>query len=283
MAASACRCRPRRNPASSGRSAPAINSPARRPVWAWGPGARPIRTAGRRKTPGERRPAYRPRTRSTPRRPVGRRVGKSGRGERLRAAGRPHGSPRGSRPSSREPRPRKPSRIGPKSTGCGMRNRPHRRRSRPPPGPRRPNPPPGRGPCWVRRDDSRPTAPTSPMQAKRGQTEASRGQLSVRVEFPDGTERVLTGLAFPPSASPGEDRSDWFGSVPPPRETRSGCAIIAGREPKEPVRERTAGRPAPIDAPEPRPADVQPPAEGRGRISATRARQVVLRGEGSGT
>ena len=111
---------------------------------------------------------------------------------------------------------------------------------------------------------------------------AMGGRLSVRVEFPDGTGRELTGLVSPPSVGPGEESSDPSRSAPTPAKSRSERAIMAGRETKKLVRKRTAGEPGPIGESETRPADVKPLVKGRGKTSTEKAREAGLRGKGSG-
>ena len=110
---------------------------------------------------------------------------------------------------------------------------------------------------------------------------AMGGRLSIRVEFPDGMGRDLTGLVSPSPGGPGEEGSGAGRSAPTPATARSGPATRAGRDRQEVVRHRSAGGPEPGGESEARPADVEPPARGRGRAPAKKAHKAVLRGKGS--
>jgi hypothetical protein len=48
------------------------------------------------------------------------------------------------------------------------------------------------------------------------------GRLSIRVEFPDGMGRELTGLVQPHSVGPGEESSETSASAPTPAKSLSG-------------------------------------------------------------
>jgi hypothetical protein len=51
---------------------------------------------------------------------------------------------------------------------------------------------------------------------------AMGGRLSIRVEFPDGTGRELTGLVSPPHVGPGDELSMTTRPAPTPAKPRSG-------------------------------------------------------------
>jgi transcriptional regulator with XRE-family HTH domain len=111
---------------------------------------------------------------------------------------------------------------------------------------------------------------------------AMGGRLSIRVEFPDGTTRELTGLASPPSLVQGEE---WVGtcrSAPTPAKLRSERVIGAGQATAEPAHEPTAGEPAPIGESGTLPADVKPAVRGRGKTPTKKAHKAVSRGKASG-
>jgi transcriptional regulator with XRE-family HTH domain len=67
---------------------------------------------------------------------------------------------------------------------------------------------------------------------------AMGGRLSIRVEFPDGTARELTGLGSPPSIAPGEELSVTSGSAPTPVKSSSGQAIITDKRRRDVKRGR---------------------------------------------
>ena len=96
---------------------------------------------------------------------------------------------------------------------------------------------------------------------------SERPAVTVPVHPPDGSTSV---------------RGLRFGRALRPRSLAPGARSSRAARRRIPSRKRTDGESEPIAESEPRPADVQPPAEGRGRPSTTKARRAVLRREGFG-
>ncbi len=102
---------------------------------------------------------------------------------------------------------------------------------------------------------------------------AMGGRLSIRVEFPDGTARELTGLVPPAPVRSGEEQHVASRPAPSPAESAPARARTTGRGAKASVHvsephgaERTVG-PVAKDAPG------EPPAKDRGKSASKRLRQ----------
>jgi transcriptional regulator with XRE-family HTH domain len=101
---------------------------------------------------------------------------------------------------------------------------------------------------------------------------AMGGRLSIRVEFPDGTGRELTGLVPPPLVRPGEEMDVTSRSAPSPAESTPGRAMKAGQGTRASVHMRKPQGTEPAVRPEAMDAPGKPPAKDRGKSTTKRFR-----------
>ena len=108
---------------------------------------------------------------------------------------------------------------------------------------------------------------------------AMGGRLSIRVEFPDGTARELTGLGSLPPAGPGDKSSGTRRPAPTPAKSRSGQAIKAGRNTKDPFRRRRPENQGQSARPGPRRRRPSLQQTGRVKPSTGKGRKAVIKGK----
>ena len=106
---------------------------------------------------------------------------------------------------------------------------------------------------------------------------AMGGRLSIRVEFPDGTGRELTGLVPPPPVGPGEELNDTSRSAPSPVGSTRGRAMRAGRGTKPSVQEPEPPGAELAVGPEAMSGPGEPPAKDRGKSASKRDRESTGR------
>lgn len=106
---------------------------------------------------------------------------------------------------------------------------------------------------------------------------AMGGRLSIRVEFPDGTARELTGLVLPPLVESGEEQEAASRPAPSPAGPAPARPRTAGRGAKTSAHvpdphgaERTGG-------PEAKRVPGEPPAKDRGKPASKRVRESTGR------